>query len=139
MRLVGTTVRGIRTPIIKENDDLASIVVDSVINASESEGFNFKDKDIILCYDNDEPGYNGMVGMFKSIRNLAKSVKYVKIGDVVKNEKEDFYDYITKYNGDVFEFYSLNLHQFKVEEIDRNTRITIKEALNSNKLRRNLI
>lgn len=47
MRLVGTTVRGIRTPIIKENDDLASIVVDSVINASESEGFNFKDKDII--------------------------------------------------------------------------------------------
>lgn len=98
----------------------------------------FKDKDIILCYDNDEPGYNGMVGMFKSIRNLAKSVKYVKIGDVVKNEKEDFYDYITKYNGDVFEFYSLNLHQFKVEEIDRNTRITIKEALNSNKLRRNL-
>lgn len=47
MRLVGTTVRGIRTPIIKENDNLASIVVDSVINASESEGFNFKDKDII--------------------------------------------------------------------------------------------
>ena len=47
MRNVGTVVRGIRTPIIKENDDLTKIVVDSVINASISEGFKFKDKDVI--------------------------------------------------------------------------------------------
>ena len=47
MRNVGTVVRGIRTPIIKENDDLARIVVDSVINASISEGFKFRDKDVI--------------------------------------------------------------------------------------------
>ncbi|MBQ8018457.1 MAG: coenzyme F420-0:L-glutamate ligase [Methanobrevibacter sp.] len=47
MRCVGTVVRGIRTPIIKENDDLASIVVDSLMAAKESEGFEFKDKDIV--------------------------------------------------------------------------------------------
>ena len=47
MRNVGTVVRGIRTPIIKENDDLANIVVDSLINASISEGFKFRDKDIV--------------------------------------------------------------------------------------------
>jgi len=47
MRNVGTVVRGIRTPIIKENDDLASIVVNSVIKASVSENFEFRDKDII--------------------------------------------------------------------------------------------
>ena len=47
MRNVGTVVRGIRTPIIRENDDLARIVVDSVINASISEGFKFRDKDVI--------------------------------------------------------------------------------------------
>ena len=47
MRTVGTVVRGIRTPIIKENDDLASIVVDSVMNASKSEGFSFRDRDVI--------------------------------------------------------------------------------------------
>ena len=47
MRNVGTTVRGIRTPIIKENDDLANIVVDSLMAAKESEGFEFKDKDIV--------------------------------------------------------------------------------------------
>ena len=37
-RLVGTVSRGIRAPIIREGDDIASIVVDSVIEASEAEG-----------------------------------------------------------------------------------------------------
>ena len=47
MRCVGTVVRGIRTPIIKENDDITNIVVDSLINASRNEGFKFNDKDIV--------------------------------------------------------------------------------------------
>ena len=47
MRNVGTVVRGIRTPIIKEHDDLANIVVESLMNAKESEGFEFKDKDVV--------------------------------------------------------------------------------------------
>ena len=47
MRCVGTVVRGIRTPIIKENDDLATIVVDSLMAAKESEGFKFRDKDVV--------------------------------------------------------------------------------------------
>lgn len=98
----------------------------------------FKDKEIILCYDNDEAGHNGMINMFKSIKDIVKSAKYVKIGDVVKEEKEDFYDFISKYNGDVFDFYALEQHQFKVEEIEKNTKITIKEALNTNRLRKNL-
>ena len=42
MRCVGTVVRGIRTPIIKENDDLATIVVDSLMQAKEAEGFEFR-------------------------------------------------------------------------------------------------
>ena len=47
MRSVGTVVRGIRTPIIKENDDLANIVVDSLMKAKEYEGFEFRDRDIV--------------------------------------------------------------------------------------------
>ncbi len=46
-RLVGTISRGIRCPIIRENDDLGQIVVDSVIAASKAEGFSFNDKDVI--------------------------------------------------------------------------------------------
>lgn len=47
MRCVGTVVRGIRTPIIKANDDLANIVVESLLKAKENEGFEFHDKDVV--------------------------------------------------------------------------------------------
>ena len=47
MRCVGTVVRGIRTPIIKEDTDLVSTVIESVMNAKKSDGFEFKDRDII--------------------------------------------------------------------------------------------
>lgn len=47
MRNVGTVVRGIRTPIIKEHDNLADIVVSSLLAAQASEGFTFHDRDIV--------------------------------------------------------------------------------------------
>ena len=47
MRCVGTVSRGIRTPIIKANDDLADIVVDSLMKAKENEHFEFKDRDVV--------------------------------------------------------------------------------------------
>ena len=46
-RKIGTVVRGVRCPIIREGDDLASIVFQSVIEAAESEGFSLRDKDVI--------------------------------------------------------------------------------------------
>jgi len=46
-RKVGTISRGIRCPIIRQNDDLAKIVVDSVIEAAESDGFTLRDRDVV--------------------------------------------------------------------------------------------
>ena len=46
-RFVGTVSRGIRAPIIRQGDDIAKIVVDSVIAASEGEGFPLRDRDVI--------------------------------------------------------------------------------------------
>ncbi len=46
-RLVGTVSRGIRGPIIREGDDVAKIVVDSVLAASESDGFELRDRDVV--------------------------------------------------------------------------------------------
>ncbi len=46
-RRVGTVSRGIRCPIIREGDDLAKIVSDSVIEAAECEGFELRDRDVI--------------------------------------------------------------------------------------------
>ena len=46
-RLVGTVSRGIRCPIIRQGDDLAAIVADSVLAAAASEGFSLRDRDVI--------------------------------------------------------------------------------------------
>ena len=46
-RMVGTVSRGVRAPIIREGDDLAAIVVDSVLGAAESEGFEIRDRDVV--------------------------------------------------------------------------------------------
>ena len=46
-RRVGTVSRGIRCPIIREGDDLAAIVADSVLEAAKSDGFELRDRDVI--------------------------------------------------------------------------------------------
>ena len=46
-RTVGTVSRGVRAPIIRKGDDLAKIVVESVLDAAQSEGFEIRDKDVI--------------------------------------------------------------------------------------------
>ena len=46
-RMVGTTSRGLRCPIIREGDDLVKIVVDTVIEASRVEGYPIRDRDIV--------------------------------------------------------------------------------------------
>ena len=72
MRTVGTVVRGIRTPIIKENDDLANIVVDSLMKAQESEGFKFNHKDIVAIT---EAVVGISEGNYVSVDNIAEDVK----------------------------------------------------------------
>ncbi len=47
MRYVGTISRGIRMPIIREGDDLVSVVAENVIKAAENDGFEFGDRDIV--------------------------------------------------------------------------------------------
>lgn len=46
-RMVGTVSRGVRAPIIRQGDDLAQIVVDSVLAAAEGENFEIRDRDVI--------------------------------------------------------------------------------------------
>ncbi|MBY0097534.1 coenzyme F420-0:L-glutamate ligase [Mesobacillus maritimus] len=46
-RVVGTTVRGLRGPIINKGDNLEEIIVDTVLNAAKVEGFSINDRDII--------------------------------------------------------------------------------------------
>lgn len=46
-RIVGTTVRGLRGPIINQGDDLETLIVDTVLAASKMENFEIEDRDIV--------------------------------------------------------------------------------------------
>ncbi len=75
-RLVGTVSRGIRCPIIRTGDDLASIVTDSVLAAAKSEGFELRDKDVIAVT---ESIVARAQGNYATVQNIADDVR-AKLG-----------------------------------------------------------
>jgi len=79
-RLVGTVVRGLRAPIISKGDDIAQITVDSVLKASEAEGFALKDKDIVAVT---ESVVARAQGNYATIDDIAYDVKQKFESDTV--------------------------------------------------------
>ena len=71
-RKVGTVSRGIRCPIIREGDDLAKIVTESVIDAAKSEGFELRDRDVVSMT---ESIVARAQGNYASVNAIAKDVK----------------------------------------------------------------
>ena len=76
-RRVGTVSRGIRCPIIREGDNLAEIVTNSVLEAAEYEGFALRDRDVISVT---ESIVARAQGNYASIDDIAEDVK-AKLGD----------------------------------------------------------
>lgn len=76
-RISGTIARGLRTPIINKGDNLAQIVVDTVLKASQVENFSIRDKDIIGIT---ESVVARAQGNYASIDDIAKDIK-AKFGD----------------------------------------------------------
>ena len=70
-RYVGTTSRGIRLPIVKQGDNLADIVVKSVLEASKGEGFAINDRDVIAIT---ESVVARSQGNYASVDDIAKDV-----------------------------------------------------------------
>lgn len=71
-RMIGTVSRGVRAPIIREGDDLAQIVVDSVLAAAESAPFTIEERDIIAVT---EAVVARAQGNYASVQNIAADVK----------------------------------------------------------------
>ena len=71
-RRVGTVSRGIRCPIIRQGDDLASIVTDSVLLAAKEEGFELRDRDVISVT---ESVVARSQGNYASVQDIAADVR----------------------------------------------------------------
>ena len=79
-RKVGTVSRGIRCPIIREGDDLATIVTDSVLEAAEAEGFELRDRDVISMT---ESIVARSQGNYCTVEDIAADVKAKLGGETV--------------------------------------------------------
>ena len=72
MRTIGIVVRGVRAPIIKAGDDLANIVVESLMEAQKEEGFKFRDKDIVAVT---EAVVGKAEGNFVTVDDIANDIR----------------------------------------------------------------
>ena len=79
-RRVGTVSRGIRCPIIREGDNLAKIVADSVLEAAEYEGFEIRDRDVISVT---ESIVARSQGNYASVNAIATDVKNKLGGETI--------------------------------------------------------
>ncbi len=75
-RRVGTVSRGIRCPIIREGDDLAQVVVESVLEAARCESFKIRDRDVISIT---ESIVARAQGNYASVQDIADDVR-AKLG-----------------------------------------------------------
>lgn len=80
VRKVGTVVRGVRGPIIRKGDDLSQIVVNSVLDAATSEGYSFKDRDIVALT---ESIVARAQGNYASVEAIGKDVQQKLGGETV--------------------------------------------------------
>ncbi len=71
-RITCTISRGLRAPIIRQGDNIADIVVNTVLKASESEGFSINDRDIVAVT---ESVVARAQGNFASIDDIAEDIK----------------------------------------------------------------
>ena len=79
-RRVGTVSRGIRCPIIRQGDDLAKIVADSVIEAAQYENFELRDRDVVAVT---ESIVARSQGNYASVEAIAKDVKNKLGGETI--------------------------------------------------------
>ena len=79
-RRTGTVSRGIRCPIIREGDDMAGIVVNSVIEAAECEGFALRDRDVVAIT---ESVVARSQGNYASVEAIAADVRERLGGETV--------------------------------------------------------
>ena len=71
-RLIGTVSRGIRTPIVRQGDDIVEVVVSSVLQAVEENGIEVHDKDIVAVT---ESVVARAQGNYASIEQISKDVR----------------------------------------------------------------
>ena len=71
-RLIGTVSRGVRAPIIRQGDDIAAIVANSVLEAAENENIEIRDRDVVAVT---EAVVARAQGNYASVDQIAEDIR----------------------------------------------------------------
>ena len=79
-RMLGTVSMGVRAPIIRQGDDLAQIVIDSIRQAMEVDGLTPRDRDVVAMT---EAIVARAQGNYATVKNIAEDVRLKLGGETV--------------------------------------------------------
>lgn len=98
----------------------------------------FKDKKVIICYDNDAAGRSGAQKVGEYLLTRAKSVATVDIGELVSEERGDFHDFIHGKGGSLFAFLGLKQTPIEVESKEQE-KLTLGHVFEHNIIGKKLV
>ena len=79
-RMIGTVSMGVRAPIIRQGDDLAHIVIDSIAQAMKEDGLQTRDRDVVAMT---EAIVARAQGNYATVQDIAEDVRAKLGGETV--------------------------------------------------------
>ena len=105
----------------------------------QSEYFDyFKDRDVYICYDNDDAGVRGAKKLYKDLQRHCKNVYVVDISYVCKETKEDVTDFFVKYDKNYEDFKELLLNHSKKLSDEELEEVKTKHEIPLSKIENNI-
>lgn len=98
----------------------------------------FKDRDVYICYDNDDAGVRGAKKLYKDLQRHCKNVHVADIGYVCKETKEDVTDFFVKYDKGYEDFKELLLNHSKKLTDEELEEVKTKHEIPLSKLESNI-
>ena len=80
MRTIGTVVRGVRAPIIRQGDDIARVAADAVMEAWKEAGITPCDRDVVAVT---ESVVARAQGNYATVQQIAQDVRAKTGGETV--------------------------------------------------------
>lgn len=100
---------------------------------------DFRDKKVVIIYDNDDAGYKGANKLGISLSGIARSVGIIEMSKLVIEKGEDFSDYILKYKGSVFDImFADTVPPIRIGG-EEATKTPIFQALKQSKYKKDLV
>lgn len=98
----------------------------------------FNNRDVFICYDNDDAGRRGALKLYKDLKRYCRELAIVDISKVCLETKEDVTDFFVKYNKTSNDFKDLIKNYSNVPSDGELNKVTSKYELPITKIETNI-